>query len=115
MSKTAEHVGWTHAFESIGTLMDEIYRSGDYQRDPLSFPVRTTRFEHDYAIFNMRQPCVQATTFVRQLLGEYQHRQDKDDAPTITIADRPATRYQFVCGLAATAETCPDADKQFRD
>jgi hypothetical protein len=104
-------------FRTIGILIQEEYQLNQDAVDSASFPLVGTRFDGDYAIFNMLPDCQQSRKFVGNLFDEYKERLNENEklqAPDVRISDKSATKYEAYCGLGANIETCPEADKIFQ-
>jgi len=95
-------------FDTVQTLVSERRKEGE-----LAFPFDGVVFGWDYAIFNMAPDCTRARELVAALFEEYYLKLDYselEDSPDIRVAEKLATKYQALCGIHASADSCPNAD-----
>ena len=96
-------------FHGLGVLVAAAYQNGGYSKNPTSFPVHHLDFRDDHIVIDFRASCVRARLFASELLQAYRKglsAEDKLRGPNLVVEDKPATKYEALCGVGATAATC---------
>lgn len=111
LSRHLEDLSRSKFFNIVGTILQDSYAA-----DAENFPFHSFNYRGNDINFAMFPGCSFSFSVVSRILQEYRSRLtfvDRALSPDFTIRADPGTIYQLVCGIAATRDTCPDADEQF--
>jgi hypothetical protein len=107
------HIGEKHAGRrEVSTTIKGILSDFISSRRKGMALISAVDFEDDFGIFHVAAPCPRAKLLVQSILDAYRSRASGNKAlPSLVLRKSPATRYEALCGVGSTKQTCPEADQ----